>query len=578
MTTVSLRSTFYLHLISLFLFLPLTCTAAQMPPAMGGGKPGQIPAQLSPADMKMLEQMEQEINSFVNTLPPEEQKKFWTDVDDLTKVMNNMSEEELLKFMEDVFKEEAPQAPAPIAPVALTPAPEIPKAVIEKPKDVELAKPITLSKKQEDAIKMIDSLIVKINNFLKKAQIVPDIASKITTWIKKGKLSGLKATTSWASLKSQIEELEKNLNKLKDRDPKTTKYKYIDALIADEALYNNMTKLENSLAKFEPKIDVPSLGLGKLNRHSRESLRSVIASLNEAITLLDIPAGLEKVFATYEATAQSIKQSEEASVKKALTNKPVSPVPSRVGGRGDRGGAERFGGPEYPDFGPGGYGYPDMSYAQPQHRGGGERVGGQEPTPGKGTGGKAPSATGAAKPEEKKKEEEKAADDKNMDGYINTLSQHFESTIQAIEDNKKLANIERHIIDSDRPYDATVSKDINAACDALTNAAKSLRLIKRRLKTLKPAQKTKYIKLVKDTFKDYEKDLNKIGGQVVSIKNRFNDLQSKISPEKQAGYFGIVAPNAPDSISKLASGRTLYDIQEKIAEIKEELAAIEQTK
>lgn len=575
MTTVSLRSTLYLHLISLFLFLPLNC-AMGMPPA-AGGKPGQ-PAQLGPDDLKMLEQMEQEINKFVNTLPPEEQKKFWNDVDELTKVMNNMSEEELLKFMEDVFKEEAPPAPvAPLAPVAPTPAPELPKPVIEKPKEAEVVKPITLSKKQEDALKMIDSLIVKINNFLKKAQIVPDISIKVTAWIKKGKLTGLKATTTWAIIKSQIEELEKNLNKLKDRDPKTTHYKYIDALIADEGLYNNLAKLENSLAKFEPKIDVPSLGLGKLNRHSREALRSVIASLNEGITLLDIPAGLEKIFAGYETTAQSLKQAEEASVKKALTNKPVSPIPGRVGGRGERA-TDRFGGQEYPDFGQGGFGYPEMQYGQPQYRGGGERTGGQEPTTGKpAAGGKAPAA-GGAKPEEKKKEEEKVADDKNMDGYINTLSQHFESATQAIEDNKKLANIERHIVDSDRPYDANVSKDINAASDALTNAAKSLRLIKRRLKTLKPAQKTRYAKQIKDTFKDYENDLNKIGGQAISIKNRFNELQSKISPEKQAGYLGVVPPNAPDSIAKLASGRTLYDIQEKIAEIKEELAAIEQIK
>src|SRR5579871_2868603 len=62
-------------------------------------------------------EIDSQIDEYVNSLPEDQKKEFYKQVDELTDLMNNMSDDELLEFVETVFSEEGmEEAPAP-API-----------------------------------------------------------------------------------------------------------------------------------------------------------------------------------------------------------------------------------------------------------------------------------------------------------------------------------------------------------------------------------------------------------------------------------------------------------------------------
>lgn len=71
----------------------------------------QPPLALTPEDQKMLAELDKEINSFVDNLPPEQQQQFWKDVEELTETMNNMKPDELDNFIQGVFSGEITELP-----------------------------------------------------------------------------------------------------------------------------------------------------------------------------------------------------------------------------------------------------------------------------------------------------------------------------------------------------------------------------------------------------------------------------------------------------------------------------------
>src|SRR5262249_19186186 len=146
------------------------------------------------------------------------------------------------------------------------------------------------SNKQLAAVQLIDTTITSINNFLRKAQVMIELPGKIQSWYKEGKLKSWPATLTWSTFKGHVEELEAKLNKVKDRDPRTNQFKYLDDFIKDEALYNNLTKVKDSLIKNEPNIELSSFGIDKMSSEARQATRSVLLTLNEATSTLGIPA------------------------------------------------------------------------------------------------------------------------------------------------------------------------------------------------------------------------------------------------------------------------------------------------
>ncbi|MFZ5954527.1 MAG: hypothetical protein ACOYT8_05515 [Candidatus Dependentiae bacterium] len=516
---------------------------------------------LSQEDIKMLNEVEQEINKFVATLSPEEQQAFWKDVDELTKVMSTMSEDELVKFMEDVFQE---QAPAPTPPVVAPPAPApVEKPVIEEPKPI---KPEML-KAQERALILIDSLITKINNFIGKTQLIPDLSTNIKNWAQGKKLKNWPSNTSWSQFKSQIEELEVKLNRLKERNPKTNQYRHLDEFIKNEALYNNLSKLNSVLSAHEPKIELPSFVLEKMSEDAKTALRTVIDSLVEAVTILQIPTDIEAVFEKYEPIAKTIKEQEEAAKKRAAEAPGVKAGPTIVGGRKQEP-VDRFK-PEYlpepyfppyqPDF------FPSEPAREPKRA---EEKAGEKET-------KQPEAP--AKKEDEKKEEKKAELDKVAESHITTTDAQLTNIAGIVDDFRQLKNLKDFLYGSEPVSKELITEGIAGLNKAARDGRNALRSLKLRMSKLNDKEKEEVKLLIKNISKEYGDTLNRLSAQIEDARLSMGGF----SPEKQWAFFGIEPSDTQrqhvDDFKKntgISTPVNLLDLKSRIDELKKALDAI----
>jgi len=312
--------------IGILLFFSNAVLQTAQPPVAA---PANAP-QLTEAELAQLEQqMESEINSFVQSLPPEQQEQFYKDVENLTEAMSQMSEEELGSFIESVFTEptapEAPPAPA-IAP---------PVKPIEKPKE-EKEKPKTPKKQIDKTIKLLDEIVDHIESFLQKTIIIIDFPRKAEKWAGAGFMPQWKdPKLEWHLVGEDIIRLSQKIRSLMSCDPKTKKYRFINDLIEDKALYNNLEQVRTKLADYEPTIETPDLDLPehdgmKLDLKSKQAIRRTIDTILEAIKLLKVPEAIDKIIAKFGPIAEQIKKEEEEAVKKALEAMRRPRIPGTV--------------------------------------------------------------------------------------------------------------------------------------------------------------------------------------------------------------------------------------------------------
>ncbi len=272
------------------------------------------PFQLTEQDVQELQAMEKEINKVVGQMSPEEQARFNKDVEELTKVMETMSEDELIEFMQGVFAGEQPPLPQ-----AQKPAPTPKQPVIEEvklPKKIE--KPAKPSKKESAAVKIIQETVKRINNFLVKVEALPNFPGKVKKWTKDKTIKGLAASKTWDELQNDIESFVQKLSKLDDKDPKTKKYKYIADLLKDEAMYNNLIKLHTTLVNKESTVEVPAFGVGKMNKASKNAMITILNDLIEALYKTKLPESIDALIAKYEPRAKELSKEEVEAKKKAL--------------------------------------------------------------------------------------------------------------------------------------------------------------------------------------------------------------------------------------------------------------------
>jgi|GEM_PF-3047158 len=500
-------------LLSILGFITLS-TISMTPPGAGGG--GQM--QFSEEDLKMFEEINKTVQNYVNSLPteaqlraqgvPEEQIKktdtqesFARQVEEYSK----LSEEELLQKMEEAFNEvaaqqqappAAPSAPAP-RPTAPTPAPEAAPA----PKPAPAAKT-----QQQNAVALLDRLITSINNFLRKAQILVELPTKVTSWAKQGKLRNWPASLTWNTFKNQVEDFESRLNKLKDRDPKTNAYKYIDDLIKDEALFNNLTKVNEALIQAEPSIELSSFGVEKMTSKARQATRGAISTLLEATTILGIQNAIDKIFEKYEPTAKKIKEAEEISQKQALEKSriqrtpsypSVSSAPYREPQRPSYGSRERdnyyapsFEGPRKPDT--------SSTIQKPEAKAAG---GGKE----------------GKKDEGKKEEKPKREEDKSATEFANEFNRGLYNFMDAVE-NDHLLNIETHMKDASPVDEELVESSIKKAIDGVKQAVRAAKRMKTKLTNLTDAQKKEYRQDIKSGYKEAKNYVDKMINQLNAIE------------------------------------------------------------
>lgn len=532
--------------------------------------------QLSPEDLKLLEEVEQQINNYVASLPPEKQQEFWDDVKKESEKMSKMSEDDLVQYMEKVFSEELPpaeqpviEAPAPIAPVK--------EAKIEE-------RPAQPMDKQQAALKLIDSMITRTSNFLRKAQTVVGLSGKVINWIKEGKLKNWPATLTWDVFKGHIDELNQKISKLKDKDPKTNKYKYLDDFIKDESLYNNLSKINDVLTKNEPLIEVSSFGIDKMATESREAIRKVLMSLHEAHTLLGIPQAIDKIFEKYEPTAKKLKESEEATSKQALelSKRPRTAAPAVVGGTPQDRRSFSQEKPRSHDYDYGRY-TPSSNYDFPDRKGEKRDESSTKKTDatGGGEGGKEGDKKPADKPADKPKVDEKES--KSLEDAISSLEKSFDLFMVALDGNKNLENIKDHIRNDSSEADLKLSASFTTAKNEIGNAIAQIKRVKRRMTSskLSDTQKKEYVGLVKNTYKEYKNTLERIANEIAEVKKDIETIatiRATNGPIKKYAYFGLGNKNAleekyksDEKKAKLISNIQpidLTELQESILDLK----------
>ena len=546
--------------------VPLYADAPLMAPPMRPniGSPGaKVPPELSKEDLAMLQEVEQEINKFVESLPPEEQKKFWGEVDELTKVMSTMSEDELINFMETALAQEAPAA-APQPAVTLPPTQVFEPTIAP----IEVHKSTIAPSKQEAAIELIDGIITRINNFLLKAQSIPEMSGKIKSWGTKGKLTAYTANSTWNTTRAAIEEFEQKLHKMKDRDSKTKEYKYLEDFIKNEALYNNLIKVRKMLDKNEPLIEVGSFGLDRMESASREATINVLNILTEANTVFAIPAAIDTIIEKYEPTAKKLKENEELSRKQALeaSKRPSTPTQTTIGRSGTR---DQFGGTP-PWYGKD-TGYPSTSGQQQRPT---------ERTKEKGEEGKkqeAPKETGKekgakeAKPAEKKKREE----DKLSDEYLKDLRKSLDDIIFTVEDHKELEYLQNHFSDPKQPVNDEVSSAIGGMKSSLSKGISSIKQLKRQVIKLSDEQRREYVKDLRDITADFKKNADKFLAQVNQVQSQQPVISIRggdKAAEKYWAYMGGADPKAKKDVNPRPSPGNLLDFREKMKDFEAALS------
>jgi hypothetical protein len=496
---------------------------------------------LSDEDMKFLEQAQKDVQKYVEALPTESslrakgftedqiknaetKEKFDREVERLSK----MSEEDLLKEIEKAITDASTTQPAP-EPQVQPSKPVVPEAPAAKPTPAANAK-------HHAALQLIDLTITGITNFLRKAQIMVELPSKIQTWQKDGKLRNWPTSLSWNSFRTQVEELEAKLHKLKDRDPKSNNYRYLDDFIKDEGTYNNIIKLRDSLTKNESKIALSPFGMDKMTSESREATRTILLSLHEALSILGIPAGLDRIFEKYEPTAKKIKESEEAAQKKAFeqSKMPRYAEPMRVGGSGkvardlgsrdrDRGGDRYRTSDSYDSYGRPAQKTEDTKKSSLSAPGGAGAAGAKA--------GDDAKKSAAAKQEDQKAKYEA---DKKADRFEGTFLESIGNFGALLDELSVFKNIDKHInIEKAAPVNEEVVSAIKTGSKLIGTATTAVKNLKKQLNNLNEAQKKAYKKSIKDTYKDVRSDLDKLNNQIANLEKPDQARQLAMIPNQR---------------------------------------------
>lgn len=283
-------------------------------------------AQLSPQDIENLNAL----NEAVGNMPPEEQAAFFEQVEKIQKNLEKMPEDRLKKFIDgsmsqedfDQFLKEAtgeapistPSMPTPIAP---TPTPEpitpVKQPAVKKP-DADV---------QRRAERIVKLLVYQIESILLKLQSYLDLGLKIERWNTQEdkKIAIWRKGAPWISLRYEIEKFVQRLRTLTNIDKVTKKAIYIDYVAQDPALLSNLEQLATRLEKADSNISTASISLderlGMMSSKTKAAIRETLATLIEAIDIMDLPAGVDRVISKFEPEAKKLREQIAAIEKKA---------------------------------------------------------------------------------------------------------------------------------------------------------------------------------------------------------------------------------------------------------------------
>jgi len=481
----------------------------------------QMPISMQDMEKEMAE-ANRAIEEYVASLPPEEQAEFNRQVETMTQMFENMSDEEFEKLLGEMFNEESmPQPDFSQAPQLM-----MEEEIVEAPQlNVEQLK------KVETAIAILNDIIKQSNMFMILINSSPELPNRINNWGKKGIISDWQEGMTWETLKIDLEYFIQKLYKAQEQDISSKEYRFLLDLIADEALYNNLIQLKTNLNTLLPIINIPEFGIQKISTQSKEAIQNILKKYTEGFYLLTIPKALDAIFEKYEPQAKKIRESESAATKRALeaSKEPRSPVESSEAGvESEMGYDSGYGSYGYDDYSPyygggygndyspyyGGGGYDDYGYSPSNDYGGGSGGGSGSSGGGRSSGGGGSDRFSDDKKDEDKKGKEKEEAEEYMPndeiteliGKIKTTLGSINKTISGEEYSQNTPKITELV--------AHISDEKQSVNDDLANLVLPIQIDKKivelsnDLKKIDSLAKTK--KLNSTTLKVYQKEIKKV--------------------------------------------------------------------
>lgn len=485
-------------------------------------------ADMSPEQMQQIEkelsQAAKEIDNYVNSLPPEQQQEFHQAVQELQSELEKMSDEELEGFVNELFtsdelwQEETPEAPQQSIsqPTAIQ---EIPKAKIKK------VKPVAPTSKQQQAIEMIKSIISSTESLLTKSETLPEINDKVVQWIKKGQLFDWPQTNNWESIKAAIESFNQKLNKMLEKDPHTSKYRFLDELVTNEALFNNLSHIRTVFADKVPEINIAIFGMTSLDQTSKQALQRVLSKFGEAINTLKLPQELDKVIEKFDPQAKALREKEEQARKKALESSKQKPTnrPTVYAGRRDP--EIPAATPQYDDF------YSDP-FSQPSSSGSSRSTRKKQPAKKE-----EPQKKDAGKKSEKKKD-----DTSKLGEHLTKIEKEIKVANKAAN-NKTMINMYTHLR-SNEPVDTDVAQyNLPTTIKHVQAAASHVSNLKNTMLDMSDTTKKRYKVEVENRYKKYGKNLETVYNQLNKVAKEWKSIQPGLSQEKKYAYVGSGRPH-----------------------------------
>jgi hypothetical protein len=527
---------------------PSQLFAGQMPNAAAPAMPEMTPQQMAELEQE-LAKINEEMQAFVKTLPPEKQEE----IAQLEEAINNMSDEELEQLFEQLFtdpnflqelEQMYPEQPAPQEPVAAEPE------QVQTPGEKPLEKPKVEKNKIAQAAEMIKSLSETTDAFLSKIENIHEIDDIVRNWIKKSQLHGWKTNVDWHIIKSQLDLFNQKLKKMLTKEPGSNEYRFLPDLIKEEAVYNNLAHMESILKVTVPKITVSVLGFVKSSQQeSKDTVLVVLNKYAEGMSSLQLIPALNAIIDKHEPIAKQLREKEDALSKKALeeSKKPRAEKPMVTAGKAEayRGGSD--------------YKYQDSSYypnynssyqpsyspsygAQPEAARGGEKPAGGGAGAGK-SGGKGDKGGDKDKDKDKGKDKGKGQDKdgkkddkKSSQGKENPLAKAMADIEKKLKEANKacessdIFNINKRITS---PLFDTAEK-VKDAANKINAAAKAVKKLGEVLEDKPENTKKDYQGKVKRALKS-QVNLVTLGENIT----RIDQITVNALPAEQKAIYGF---------------------------------------
>ncbi len=553
--------------------------------------------EMPPAKAQQFQEEMAEFQNEFESLSPKEQDEFFKSMDDAVKKIEELSktpegkellnklekgtisDEELDKLINQLVEEETPKKE---------------KVEEKKEKEPEIPKQI-LTTKHEKAIDAINSFIAHTNAFIVKAATIPELPSKIKHWARKKNIT-LKSGQTWNSLKTDIERLVEQLNKLLERDPKTKEYYHIDELLKNETLHNNILKVQKNIAKIEPLAEeMPLLEVKKMKKDSKKAYQAILNEYHEALYILNITDALKKLFELFDPKAKKYREAEEKAAKEAErvgkpSTGPMHPISRPTPG---------------PAYSPPSRYTPTPSYRAPSSHlpssSNGYAYAPREQirkptTPKKPTPGVRP-------PKKKEAEEDKrgpgiiGADSRlqrEIDYSLSKIEDQLKSAGQIIKDNNLSKHLDSSFIDNS-PIDISLAVEVLPELNKTLNIQKGLlgdlHQLHRKFKST--SMRKSLQKKLGDIYNKKKKDLTGFYDKLDDLQKDWDSKQGSVPADKKYAYFGmtdieVAVPDEPreeqlrtineqkkrleQAKSKVLAPYSLFEIKDLLKKVKTTIA------